>query len=377
MKARGQGSLYKQKGSEVWWASFYNEGRRQRMSTGTTNRRLAEIFLRDKMAEVSQGTYNEDSRKVTVSDLVKDKLTAAKLNGNDTVNDDETRWRLHLQPFFGKMLASKVTTPLLRKYIGTRFAAEKKPKNGQVNRELALLRAAMNQGYKSTPPLVQRVPHFPMLKEDNKRMGFLTDAQYDALATECTKAGVWLRTVMEIGATYGWRKSEILGLQVRQIDLAAKCIRLDSSKNGDGREVALTSTLIPLLTACIDGKAQNAPVFTWQPGHRLVGKPVKDMRDQWAACTKAAGVPGLYVHDLRRTGARNLRRAGIPESVVMKIGGWRTNEVFRRYAIVDSKDMAEAVRKIEADRAERNSHSLDIVAPESGRNQKEHQKQVQ
>ena len=57
---------------------------------------------------------------------------------------------------------------------------------------------------------------------------------------------------------------------------------------------------------------------------------------------------GLIFHDLRRTAARNLRRAGIPESMIMKIGGWRTTSVFHRYAIVDRRDMATAMRQFEA-----------------------------
>lgn len=75
---------------------------------------------------------------------------------------------------------------------------------GTVNREMSLSRAAFNLGHKSTPPLVVRVPHFPMLEESPARKGFLTDAQYDALGAECMKHGVWLRAIMEIGATFGW-----------------------------------------------------------------------------------------------------------------------------------------------------------------------------
>ena len=68
------------------------------------------------------------------------------------------------------------------------------------------------------------------------------------------------------------------------------------------------------------------------------GKPVRDFGETWANACRSAGVPGLLFHDLRRTAVRNLRRAGIAEGVIMKIGGWRTRSAFERYAIVSQTD---------------------------------------
>ena len=63
--------------------------------------------------------------------------------------------------------------------------------------------------------------------------------------------------------------------------------------------------------------------------------------------TKHSKYSGLIFHDRRRTAARNLRRAGIAETVIMKIGGWRTRSVFERHAIVSRTDIADAMRMLQ------------------------------
>ena len=61
---------------------------------------------------------------------------------------------------------------------------------------------------------------------------------------------------------------------------------------------------------------------------------------------------------LRRTAARNLRRADVGKSVIMRIGGWKTRSVFQRYDIVDNRDIADAVRKLEQNEQKQTSHVL-------------------
>jgi hypothetical protein len=62
----------------------------------------------------------------------------------------------------------------------------------------------------------------------------------------------------------------------------------------------------------------------------------------------AVGCPGRLLHDCRPTAVRNLERAGVSRSVAMAIAGQRTEVVYRRYAIVSSRDLADASRKLQA-----------------------------
>jgi hypothetical protein len=57
-------------------------------------------------------------------------------------------------------------------------------------------------------------------------------------------------------------------------------------------------------------------------------------------------VARLLFHDLRRSGARNYRRAGVTEDVIMRIGGRKTPSMFRRYNVVDERDLAEAATRL-------------------------------
>ncbi len=51
-------------------------------------------------------------------------------------------------------------------------------------------------------------------------------------------------------------------------------------------------------------------------------------------------------HDLRRTAARNLVRAGVAEPVAMRFTGHLTPSVFKRYAIVDETMLTEGAEKL-------------------------------
>ena len=401
-RARGSGSIF-QNGSAVWWIKFYDRGIPRRESSHSTDRKVAEKLLKTRLAETETKTY-VPRENVRIDELIADVISDYRVNSQKSTTHIQRNWKLHLMPFFTRLRAGDLTTDRIRSYIDARLAESAQP--ASINRELSLLKRAFNLARECTPPKVKIVPHIPMLRESNVRLGFVDSGGYALLAKECAQVGLWMRALLECGYIYGWRHEELVGLRVRNVDLLAGTIRLDpgTTKNDQGREVAMTQTARVLLTECVHGKQPEQHVFT-----REGGQPVCDFRKTWAKVCSAAHLGelvcptceqsvnaekhcatcgrgwtrdqlkyvGLIFHDLRRTAVRNMVRAGVSERVAMSISGHKTRSVFDRYHIVAPSDLRDAACKLEtSQRQEREAleksrapefgQSLGIVAPKPG-----------
>lgn len=156
-----------------------------------------------------------------------------------------------------------------------------------INKELSIIRKAYNLAFEMSTIRRGDIPHFPMLPESNTRKGFLKDEDYNRLAEATMKEGLWLRAAFELAYNYGWRKAEIFGLTLDRLDFADRSIRLDDSKNSEGRIMFMTGKVGELLLACCHGKTGDDLVLT------RGGQPIVDIRDAWVRATKAAGCPGF------------------------------------------------------------------------------------
>jgi integrase len=75
-------------------------------------------------------------------------------------------------------------------------------------------------------------------------------------------------------------------------------------------------------------------------GHSFVftyrGKPIKNIKIALASALKKAKIEDFQFHDLRQTFNTNMRKAGVEQTVIMKLTGHKTDSMFRRYNTVDS-----------------------------------------
>src|SRR4029077_15172999 len=226
-RARGTGRIFARKCTNSLWIQYSRDGRRYRESAHTTDVRRAERLLQKRLGEIANDEFSPPkSRRVRVNELAQDFLLDYSIQQHKSLDDAETRWNLHLKPFFGHRRAKDVGTDLLKKYVAKR--QEDNAANATINRELAALKRMFNLARQSSPPKLVRVPVFPRLPEENIRRGFVEDAQYGKLAAACARVGLWMRAIFEVGYDFGWRISELTNLRVRQVDLASRRVTLDA-----------------------------------------------------------------------------------------------------------------------------------------------------
>jgi len=133
-------------------------------------------------------------------------------------------------------------------------------------------------------------------------------------------------------------------LQWAFVDMAGESIRLEQSRSKSGKPRVFPFRLALPLRVLMQKRweARNGP-YVFQIDGQPIGKGA--LRCAWARGIRRAGLEGKLIHDLRRSAARNLRRAGVPEGVIMTLCGWETRSMFDRYDIINEDDLAIAMSK--------------------------------
>lgn len=339
----GTGSIYRR--GNVWWIYYGFRGERYRESSGSTLKRDARNLLKKRMAEMGKGQLiGPDAEKVTFDDLKQIVVDEYEMNGRKSIARLRTSFK-HLSKHLGHMRAVDMTTDRLTRYARTR--QEEGASNSSIKKEFAALRRAFNLAKQAGR--LATVPAFPSLSVDNTREGFFDRAALEAV---CRHLDEYVEPIVRFAFLTGWRKSEILRLQWKHVDFGAGTVRLEAgtTKNKDGRTFPFRA--LPELEELLRGQRARTDAVSRREG-RIVphvfhrdGDEIKDFRHQWKKATKAAGHPGAWFHDLRRSAVRNFERAGISRSVAMKLSGHKTEAVYRRYAIADAAALEEGVSKL-------------------------------
>ena len=161
----------------------------------------------------------------------------------------------------------------------------------------------------------------------------------------------WFKDLILFGVLTGMRRSEIINLQWKNIDLEKKTIQIVSSpsfrtKAGKKRIIPIHNKLIPMLQQKFNADSEFY-VFTYidrKISGNFITHKFKDI-------VTLSGVKkkGLHIHSLRHTFASWLVQDGVPLYEVQKLLGHSTITVTEIYAHLQPFQLHNTVNKIHID----------------------------
>jgi integrase len=334
------------RGNILWYTIRFN-GRQYKESCHTDSPKRAQRCLNIKLGQLARGEVgSHEPATIRINELLDDFLANADQKlGTKTaaVYRYSVEAEKGIRHHFGKLKASKLTTKHTEDYRKARRLTG--ISDITVNRELAYLRAAFYLGKGRTPSKVSSVPKFDMVSEKNNvRTGFLTDPEYHILLSELPE---YLKPLFVVAVNVAIRRGELLKIKWSQVNFEEGVITLNpwETKKQDIRNCPIVKgDMLDYLR-----RAEKDKDCPWVFSRK--GEVIKDFKNAWErACNRASKHDGgenlekLRFHDLRRAAVRNMRRAGVAMTVIMKISGHKTEAMHLRYNIVDLDDIQEAGR---------------------------------
>jgi integrase len=222
-------------------------------------------------------------------------------------------------------------------------ADEKRKRRATANRDLTVLKAALNLAYSNgriaSDQAWRSVKSYRGV--DAARLRYLTDDEARRLVNAAVPE---FRPIVQAALLTGARWGELRSIKVRDVDLRAGTVQLAETKGGGSRDCYLESEGVALFDQQTVGKSAGDLVFPAPAGERWTDS----MQIRRMADASSAGKvdPPAGFHDLRRTYGARLARAGVPMSVIAEALGHADERITRKhYAHLAPSYVSETVRQ--------------------------------
>lgn len=248
----------------------------------------------------------------------------------------------HIRKLIGTVAANALTRVEIRAMLAT-IAASKTPRCGgpaAANDVLKRLRAMLRWAAAQELPGVHDVTVGVTMPSPSKtRARILTDGELAAIWNATALVDEIKRAFARFVILSGQRRSEILGMHTREIDIERRewTIPAERYKTGVDHIVPLTEEMMAILAEI--GRASGF-VFSLNGGRKAMANP-QDVRERLA---ELSGVEGWTWHDCRRTLRTRLSMLGIlrdhAEAVIGHVVGSKVSRTYDRWQFVAEKRAA-------------------------------------
>lgn len=300
-----------------WRADFKSNG--VRVSKSFELKRDAMAWLHEQQVEAERGSWRDPRRAEVPLCEVHGRWKASRTVSGSTMATDSAIWAAYVEPTFGKVPLSRVTTPRIKTWLAAMTRKDGQPASAATKKHaLRLLRCtlawAVEEGRLRTNPAskvpVPRQGRSPGQALDPRELSIFLAALEPSHARI---AKVLALTGLRFSELAALNKGDVLAGQDGSLTLLVRAryvldgegqrIRLSGTKAGATitRTVPVLDAIKPTVERAASGKP-TAPLFSSPRGARLDARNFR-RESHWATAAAACGHPCLRPHDLRHTAA--------------------------------------------------------------------------
>jgi len=308
--------IYKR--GKIWYLDYCVNGKRKRESVGRS-KRLAESLLAKRRVEIIENKYFDIAKfkKVRFDKTAEDFLTWSQVHKKSFRRDRSLV--KNLMDCFGSKHLYQISPYEVEKYQSVR---RQEVSAATCNREVACLKRIFNKAIEWGKARENPVSKVKFFREDNERLRYLNKDEIVQLLKECAPH---LKPIVLFALNTGMRKSEILNLKWKDLDLQANLITVTETKSGDFRKIPINSQLKEVLETI--ERHPNCPyVFNYK------GERIEDIKKGFNKAVERAGIEDFHFHDLRHTFASHLVMGGVSLVAVKELLGHKSIEMTLRYS---------------------------------------------
>jgi integrase len=337
-----RGVYEKEHGSGIWWVRYTADGKIKREKVGRKSDAIA--LYQQRKSEVRAGVKLPENMKYKGETIA-------------SIIDDAIDWHASHRPKSHR--TTKQQLLVLKDAFGTRIASDLKPADvdswltaheewtpATKNRCKSALGKALQLAVVAGH-LSRNVARLVTARaENNARVRWMRPEEEERVVKVMRECCPGQLPAFYVALNTGMRMSEQFGLTWDRVDFDRRKLFLDTTKNGESREVPMNKTVLALLT---DLKAVKTGEFVFPTERKYKeSRPLLNPRQWFEIVLERAKVDNFHWHDLRHTFASRLVMKGIDLHTVSKLMGHKTLTVTQRYAHLSPEHNLAAVEVLDA-----------------------------
>ncbi len=338
----GNVALFKREDSDLWQMRFTVNGKKIRMSSKTTNKKIAQKIYDKIKGQIAEGSFQITPERTRLNfDEMVDEFLEKHSKVEKASYERDMYIGKNLKKYFKSTPLDQITPYDIKcwrqwrcKHTTNKGTLVSK---ATLNRELAFMKTMFNMAvewnYLDENPAIK----LKLLRGEKKRMRFLNSEEVDRLLEHSADH---LKPIVITAISTGMRRGEILDLKWKHVDLEHRFLRVVKSKNSGSRDVPINDFLYGTLVGLEKSRRLGNYVFCKEDGSRR-----KCIKEAFNKVSRDAGLGDLWFHDLRHTYASLTASGGCDIITLKNLLGHKTLAMTQRYAhfIPDKHEKAKQI----------------------------------